>query len=479
MNLKELILYAFHDKKHIRRNTIIQIVIVTLAVILLCRIWPYQEVKRHTQSVQQAYTSLKDITGEDFTNTDKKLQTVRFTQEHLYQIMLYFTCNQGYDVNNDYVVFRLYNDSFSCIYEEMQGFGLLEREGGFLATPDMDVEIGRDYYYEVIVPEDTQGSLRLPVADKNSLAQEENTILYVDGIYQENISLIADFDYTQELTLFHILGYDVLILVMAIISYLGIVCGLYYFEAYLDIVVMLGKKVTTGFVILAAVAFIVFAVIMNGFGGQGADRFVYASAAIGAVAWFLLAVWYPGNAKKASKLSEGKQYSLIWRNYIQTVSVGLVFYSLCQYVNVDREYYHYVNTRWMLIFLGIAFLMIYTEKELCNYMSGIWLILSSCGAIIYCYGIKEDQELYLAKLAGAVVIIWGLLVISILRTLKKDFWKTIYWPFFAVWLFFGVLMYIYRFERVWVFVATLPFCALLFMNLNAAAKSRFLKNITN
>ena len=201
LNPKELIQHAFHDAEHVRRNTIIQIVIATLAFILLCRVWPYGLVQRHTESVQQAYSHVDQMQGEAFSSADKKLQTVRFKQEHIDQIMLYLTCSEEYDVNKDYAMFRLYNDSFSCIYEETQSLGLLEKRDGFLATPDVDVETDRDYYYEVIVPEEVIGSLFVPVADRTSLAQEENTILYVDGIYRDDISLVADFDYTKELSI--------------------------------------------------------------------------------------------------------------------------------------------------------------------------------------------------------------------------------------------------------------------------------------
>lgn len=484
MNLKEWILRAIHDlvqvhDTHVRRNTIIQIVISTLAFILLCRVWPCGMVQRHTQSVQQAFSSTKNLPGDNFTGNDKKLQTVRFSKEHLYQVMVYLSCEKDYDANNDYVLFRLYDDSFSCIYEETQGFGLLEKRGGFLATPDMDVDTDRDYYYEVIIPEEVTGSLTLPVADRGALKQYENTILYVDGIYREDISLVADFDYTKPLTVFHIIGYDLLILVMAILCYVGIIWLLYYFEDYLDDASFYGKRAATGLVVLAALGFFIYAVILNGFGGEAADRFIYGAASLGVVLWFFCVVWMPGREKRPSKLRADRQISLIWRNYIQTVSFGLLFYALCQYVNADREYYHYVNTRWMLIFLGIAFLMIQTEKELVNYMSGIWLIIGLLGSAIYCHGIEGEQELYLARLASAVTVVWGLVIINTVRQVKKDFWKTIYWPFFAVWLVFVVFMYSNRFDKVWVFAATLPFLTLLFKNLSAAGKSRLLKNFTN
>ena len=63
--------------------------------------------------------------------------------------------------------------------------------------------------------------------------------------------------------------------------------------------------------------------------------------------------------------------------------------------------------------------------------------------------------------------------------MKKDFWKRISKPFFAVWLLFLGLMIYWRAERTWIFTATLPFAVLLLYNLSATARVRVLKNFTN
>ncbi len=479
MNLKELMQHTFSDTEHVRRNTIIQIVIVTLAFILLCRVWPFGTLLRHTQSKQQAYTSMEEMQADAFTAADKKLQTVRFSQDHIYQIRVYLECSEEYHKDWDYILFRLYDDGFSCIYEEEAGFGLLQRQDGFLATPDMDVDVNRDYYYEVIVPEEIQGHILLPVGDRAALGQSENTVLYVDGIYREDISLIADFDYTKERTFLAVIGLWIIILALAGAAFCAIMWGLYQYEEYLETAVFYTKRAGTVLAALAAFGFFVFAVIMNAFGGKTEDRIIYGIAAVTAFLWFWYAVWTEGKAKKRSRLPVDRQRSLIWRNYLQTVSFGLLFYALCQYVNADREYFHFVNTRWMLIFFGIVMLLVYSERELCNYMSAIWLGISTIGAVIYCCMIEGEKELYLAKLAAAVVVIWGLVVINVARQIKKDFWKTMYVPFFAIWLVFVVFMWINRFDKAWVFVAVLPFLTLLCMNLTAAGKSRLLRNFTN
>ena len=76
----------------IRRNTIIQIVIVSLAFFLLIRVWPCNLVKSHSTSKQQAVRNYKELSGETFTSADKKLQTVKFTENHIGSITLYLSC---------------------------------------------------------------------------------------------------------------------------------------------------------------------------------------------------------------------------------------------------------------------------------------------------------------------------------------------------------------------------------------------------
>ena len=188
---------------------------------------------------------------------------------------------------------------------------------------------------------------------------------------------------------------------------------------------------------------------------------------------------------------------LVWRNYLQTVSFGLLFYALCQYANADRNYYHDTNTRWMLIFLAIAFLMNYHEKHFINAISAIWLIVGIIGSVFYCNPVRADEkELLLARLTCGVVLTWGFLFIVILLewlSAKKTKRKKKNWVhiinkitqnkqqtlFVVLWVLFGVLMVAYRFEKTWVFTATLPFVVFLFTHNTPAKLNRFLRNFCN
>ena len=465
------------NPNYIRRNTVIQIVIVSLAFLMLIRVWPCNLVKTHHVSKQKAVTNYKELSGDPFTNSDKKLQTVTFIGNHIEQIKIYLSCSSYQE--GDRVLFRLYNEEFSCIYEQDYACSRIAREHMLVATPDMDVDLEHLYYYEVIVPEEVSAVLKIAYADNSLLSQDENGILYIDGIINESSSLIADFRYSNNLSAVGMILCDLLIILCAVLCYVGIFYILDRLDEYLPEVIRYGRWIATGFGGMFAIVVFILAVIRNIFGGEAADRIVYTIGILVGLGWYMCAIWIPRDPRKPSRLALDAQMSLIWRNYIQVVCFGFLFYALCMYVNADREYYHDTNTRWMLIFLGIAFLMIRSEKELLHIPAYIWTGVSVIGACIYCFGFTDPQEQYLARLTAAVVVVWGNVIINALMQCKRQMWKNIHKPFALLWLVFAVFMVINRYGKTWPFTATLPFAVLLLYNLSTAQKSRLLKNFTN
>ena len=91
-----------------------------------------------------------------------------------------------------------------------------------VATPDMDVDLEHLYYYEVIVPEEVSAVLEIAYADNSLLSQDENGILYIDGIINESSSLIADFRYSNNLSAVGMILCDLLIILCAVLCYVGI-----------------------------------------------------------------------------------------------------------------------------------------------------------------------------------------------------------------------------------------------------------------
>ncbi len=494
------------NPNRIKRNTMVQIVIVTLAFLALVRVWPCGLVQRHTYSRQQAFSrSGKDVpAGDSFTSDDKKLQTVYFSEDHIYRISLYMDCVvSGEPTEAQIVLFRLYDSGFSCVFEEEIDSRRIEKKGVLTATLDMDVDIDIEYYYEILIPEESQARYRLPVAERSALGQTENGVLYIDGIYNDEESLIADFDYSRPLTIVGIVLCDILILGAALLVY----CLVYGIVMLYDHQPAANRRsVRNGFrvggsiaVVLAALFLIVYSVILNRFGGEVWDRLFFLAGIVTAMLWSLSALWVPVffPPKKENPVKSARsRVSLIWRNYIQTVSFGLLFYALCQYVNADRNLYHYTNTRWMLIFLAIALLMNYNERQLVNVFGIAWLLLGIAGSVIYCGTVgTEENDLLLARLTCGAVVTWGLLVVNALvclvqsadpRSFRVGDWFMMrlaeyrkQMVYLVLWVLFSLLMYANRYEKVWVFTATLPFLAYLFAPRTRGGEFRFLRNFGN
>lgn len=494
-------------RNHAKRNAVIQIVIVTVAFIFLVRIFPMGIVKNHTISRQRVYKEAGKAgsTAERFTAADKKLQTIFFTETHIEQITVYLKCKieQKFD-DMESVLFRLYNASFSCIYEEEADSRTIEKKGFLTAMPNLDVELGTPYYYEILVSETSHAAYWLPVADREALGQTENSTLYIDGIINEEVSLVADFDYAQPLSVFGIIVRQLIVIAVALVVYFLTLVLVWLYDRFLEErtdQIWNNARIVVGILsVLAAAALILFAVVLNCFGGEIWDRLFFLTGILVAELWlagFLMRPSKISMQQRDSRLAVGKKMGLVWRNYIQTISFGLLFYALCQYANADRNYYHYTNTRWMLIFLAIAFLMNYYERRFVNGISAVWLIVGIIGSVLYCNPVRVDEkELLLARLTCGVVLTWGLLLIAILLeclSREQSGWKKKNWVhiihkitqnkqqtlFVILWVLFGIQMIVYRFEKTWVFTATLPFVTYLFWRNTPAKLNRFLKNFCN
>lgn len=520
--ITDVIFYAFSDneyaKIHAKRNAAIQIVIATAAFILMMRVFPAQVVQKHDFSRQKGYKITDDISDSVFTGSDKKLQTVCFSGGHIYRMRLYMQCvvNDGEEYCEN-ILFRLYDAEFSCIYEysaENNKIRRVAREGYLTITPDMDLQPGVPYYYEIIVSGDCKNEYRLPTAGKEALGQAENGALYIDGLVNYDVCLVADFEYTSRLSKLDIIARYVMLGAAAAFAYILAMTAmrlydgrLSHYDARIKKYVRIGAAALS---ILVSAALIVFTAVLNVFGGELWDRLFFAAGIIVMEAWILGALWRMTRilrTKKCSVISPGARIGLMWRNYIQTVCFGLLFYALCQYVNADREFYQYTNTRWMLIFFAIALLMNYSEKQLVGKFGAAWLVLSAAGSVLYCSGrfnpdiaagmingraAKAWEDVVgLARLNCGVVASWGLLVITIVadrvrgegfdmdaivRRLMSERLRAVY---AGLWVLFSALMYVYRFEKVWVFTATLPFFAILFTKSKASSGARLLRNFCN
>ena len=159
----------------------------------------------------------------------------------------------------------------------------------------LGVVTGQAYYYEVLISNESSAVYTLPVGDRAALAQAENAVLYIDGIINEEVSLVADFDYTRPLTAAGILLYDVLIMAVAAVVYLLLLMLVQqYDERFSHESLRIGRIVRCSAAVLgvlASVALFVWAVVLNSFGGEVWDRLFFAAGIAAADAWLVGFLW--------------------------------------------------------------------------------------------------------------------------------------------------------------------------------------------
>lgn len=520
-----------NDEKHILRNAVLQIIVATICFIMLVRIFPMEAVSHHYFSKQKAIkkysVDMESGKGDLFTVNDKKLQTVYFTHDFLKSITLYADCeidneyisedakeamqwdpNINTDVNDEQTcTFRLYDDRFSCIYSEEINCKEVSNKGKMTAECNIFVEKGKPYYYELLASESLAITMFLPVADTKALEQEENSILYIDGIINEDTSLVADFEYTKKLNVVEQIVLYAFVIILSLIVY-AVLCMIVNYldntigDRYADII-RYSKLILCAAVLLAGIIAVIYAVIMNKLGGGAADRIVYFIGIV--VLVFILETGLLKTKGIRIYRNDNLSFEQIWENYIQTLCFGFILYALCHYVNATEEYHHQTNIRWVLILLPLAILMNIGLKKICNRFNLICLVLFLTGLFIYSnISTADTKDFVLGQLNYSVFCAWLVLIVNIFKTKyfevrlqnakvfrssslknKRTNVKASYMKGYGRYVYailcviFSLFMYIYRFEKVWVFTATLPFFAIFFTKMKDEDRTKLLRAFTN
>lgn len=520
--------YCNGNNGYIRRNAFIQIFIASVAFVLLLRVFVPGEVQHHSYSEQTAYKKIQMQQEQyRFGASDKKLQTVSFARSHVEKIILYMDCiidtdyipedsdwilqlnpNESLDIQEEEVfLFRIYDDTFSCIYEQSCNNKKISDEKRAVIACDIDVEVGKSYYYEIIVPDSPFSRYFLPTAPVNEMGLNETGTLYIDGIINNEEGLVADYVYSWKLSALEKAFLCIAIIALAFLIYLFVCTGLrladnrisqYYGRlkgAFKCVLIILNM-------VFGAIG-IVNAVFRNSFGTGIADRIVFFVGIIVLNIIISVIILRPEMIKKSAASEKinaptDTMYG-IWEKYIQTISFGFLFYSLCEYVNACRIHYQQTNLRRMLIFLAIALFMSIGIKELKKISNLALCIGFMIAGFLYCRHAGTDEKAAeLAGLDALTVSLWGILIINVVRKKISQYKALSARPqnkkrpggrtspgqryriaYILLWIVFIMFMYVYRFEKSWVFAATLPFAFMVCMDLDKDSRVRLINCLVN
>ena len=469
-----------------KRKVWTQILIMTIAIVMMVIIWPARLLKHtiHSNPMEDA-----PAVEREFTYNDKLLQTFTPQCDYLKQIRLYMNCQSA--TAEDTITFVLYNSQYAPVFQSEYACKDLVMRDCLDIKTDLELVPGEVCYYEILLSEGSRCHLTVSLGERATLGQIEDGILFDQGTPDDVHSYWAEYTYVQPLSHVRTFVYYIAILVVAGILYFGITNLWVQFPKSFE---MTGSCIRTIAAVIVAglvLAALYFAVWKNIFGGAPLDRLVYGTGIVSAGVWAFICIYH----KKPSYVEAIAATSAVdvWRSYLQTLCFAGVIYMNCMYANATELKYQYENTRWMLICLGLALLTFmrldwHNKKD--RIFTGIGLVWF-VGALIYAVKYvqafaTDNNSFYLAKLYMAVMVIWGIVIIYACSCLKKEYFTVslrnigiMQWLQIVTAVVFAVGMCVYRYKKVWPFEVVIPVIVLLVMGLRIEDKGRMLRNLCN
>lgn len=309
-----------------RKRTILQILIVSIAVVLLAHVWPLGYVRHHEVSACQGEETLRVALNKEH----NMIQYIKFQQEHIDSISskLYV---EEYDAGA-LAEFRLYDENIRPIYSYVARCELLERDGRVEVPLNMEVEPEKNYFFEWMVLSEKEEQkptiLSVPLTTRDLAKQEENIALFCDGDPGNAYTYLVEFDYSRALTGLEIIIIYAVIIVSALIVYFLLYQLLSRNIFSNERVKQVIKKICTMLVTVAGLVVLYFSVIKSTFGTNALDKVVYLIGICCLLFLVINAIWLPAKEKP-----QGVQTKKMWVDWIQSACIAYAVLSACRYVN--------------------------------------------------------------------------------------------------------------------------------------------------
>lgn len=321
---------------------------------------------------------------------------------------------------------------------------------GFCEVPlNLLVDTEKNYTYLLNSP---FSPLIVGVTDLETSRAVENDITYIGNQVQENVSVLMKYHYKTPFSGWALLVFLLLgSLLIAGIEFLGKkVPGKGAFSQ--DAVIKLGANLTTG---IAIIALMLALWPFQLFGTNAFDIVVYEISCFllgGAAFWYINKLWTP-TANIESFLRRDKM-----ADYLQTLFFGAAFCHACNYVNATYQYIHEINSRKIIVYIGLATLCMIAKKQFWNSRTLILTVVAALlGGINAYYKVGQEMNPELIIWENLIIIIWINLLFQTIRVLIMKRVKKISWSYAGVTLLFWTLLLLFNNGRRWVWMVIIPF----------------------
>lgn len=341
---------------------------------------------------------------------------------------------------------------------------------------DLDVEIGKEYYYTV---ESLGEEVLLALEDTAESGVTTNGTYFYSGMEFPGMNLITRYDCVAALSPKREAAYCVGLAILAA-GLIALVQWLFT-KKFEDKDILVGSYVRKALNPVVAIVTLVCAAAIwpvKMFSSRPLDIIVYESGV------FLLAavLFYGLNHKRDEKydLVKKKLQKYKFQDVLQAICIAQAIWYCTIYVNGLSNYDHYEAFRYALIWLSLAMITTFTKKELLCWSNGVYLGLVVIAGFVYKLnfaGVLEEESLMMLTIY--VAAFGGLVILNVIKSLFKRKISRVNVVFALLLITLAALMVIFRHKWVWPIVMTVMFL-IYYLRFGAWQRKKvFLDNLAN
>lgn len=351
------------------------------------------------------------------------------------------------------------------------------QEPGFVTFDiNLDVEIGKDYYYTV---ESLGEEVLLALEDTAESGVTTNGTYFYSGMEFPGMNLITRYDCVAALSPKREAAYCIGTALLAA-AFIALVQWLFT-KKLKDKDILAGSYVRK---LLNPVLVVVTLVCATAiwpvklFSSRPLDIVVYESGV------FLLAavLFYGLNHKRDEKYDAIKEKLVKYKiqDILQAICIAEAIWHCTEYVNGLSNYAHYESFRYVLIWLSLAMITTFTKKELLCWSNGLYIVLVVIAGFVYKLnfaGALEEESLMMLTIY--VAAFGGIVILNVIKSLFKKRISRVNIVHVLLLAILAVLMIIFRHNWVWPIVMTVMFLVF-YLRFGAWERKKiFMDNLAN
>lgn len=455
--------------KKIKRSRMMQYTIAVIAALIILITGPLGLIKHHLtlKSTEVTKEMTDPVSVDDFA-----MQMFIPQCEEIKRLSVY-VCSEN---ANTILQLRVKDAALSDLRVVEADISDMQGPGFVTFDIDLDVEIGKEYYYTV---ESLGEEVLLALEDTAESGVTTNGIYFFAGMEFPGVNLITRYDCVAALSPKREAAYCIgtALLAAALIALIQWL----FTKKFEDKEILAGSYVRKLLnPVLAVITLGCAAAIwpVKLFSSRPLDIIVYESGV------FLLAavLFYGLNHKRDETYDFVKtklqKYKI--QDILQAVCIAEAIWYCTEYVNGLSNHAHYEAFRYVLIWLSLGMIATFTKKELLCRSNGLYVVLAAIAGFIYkknFAGVLEEESLMMLTIY--VAVFGGLVVLNVLKSLFQRKISRVNIVYALLLAMLAVLMIVFRHKWVWPIVMTVMFF-IYYLRFGAWQRKKvFLDNLAN